>query len=498
MNIICNTFGISHTPTEEIANRFKRTTHLEYYKGKSFKGRAICLLVLPIHTVQVVINPIICTAKAIGHLVSAAILIPQTLGFRYPNFELQWKLRNHLSAIVDLSALAIISPVGQIAQVTKAAAGIIHPAAYFTGYSHNLEGNTYVISCAIDYPGKHSLKALQQLSNSISKGARNLEVRYLGQQGFDGGGLSRDYISRLFSGVSSQLHLQTSVINWEKKHDKTLRHLGNCLGFFLRDVRGDIMENGSSTPLGEVMHSAYFKGILAFNHSEFQGNFIQISQERQLEILTTIAEEGELEYATNLQNFLGWDGRDVHSDEARAHLNFIVDAAGAWMVDLPHNFENNLEAHLSEVKQKLLSACTDEASGRIKALYTIAKGMSMKETEWNNLKNLAADQIMNYVQGSFSKETLKQKIWCDETLRQSIDQWIDRKSEDELKRFLAYVTGAPVIPTWEISLQFSGGDAIVAHSCSRYVSIPHGVSPEAVIAVLDEYCLEVVSGFERR
>lgn len=501
MNIILNALGPTDNPRQEIAQNFGKTAHLEYYKGGSLKGRAICLLLLPIHVLQTANRPITYTAAVATHLIVAVLLFVEAQFVRSSinQSQLREEIKDHLLSARILSANAIISPVGQVAQTIKAAAGVVHPKAYFTESSHNTEDNRYIISCPIDYPSKHPLEALQHFSENITRGAKTFHVRYMGHKGIDAGGLSRDYISRLFAGVSSQLHLQGGVINWEKEHDKPLKHLGNNLQFFLwrlHENTRNIIRREAATPWGEVLHSAYFKGIFALNHSEIRGNFNQIPQKRQLEILATIAEGDELAYATNLQNLINWDGRDALSDEARGHLNFIREAAGVWMIDLPNDFDSNLAASLPEIKQSLLTACVNEASGRIKTLYTMARAMPLEERQWNNLKNLGSELIMHYVQGRFNKEDLKQRIVCsDETFRRAIEQWIDAKSESELRRFLAYITGAPVVSLRPIAFTFSGA-AVVAHSCSNEVTIPYGINAEAVIAVLDEYCLESVSGFE--
>ena len=107
--------NVSPSPAQELNCSFGRQENTKYSKLSSIKGRVICLLLVPVHAAGIIVKSIVYVCYSVGAVfqqTSKGSRVRRTAGF---------------------AANVIVSPVGQVVQTAKAAAGIFHPGAYFKG-----------------------------------------------------------------------------------------------------------------------------------------------------------------------------------------------------------------------------------------------------------------------------------------------------------------------------------------------------------------------------
>ena len=112
-------------PLKELKQAFKRERNAEYSNFASIKGRGVCLLHVPYHAVGIVAKPII-----IG-LGAALIGLGTGLVFFGVDNEEEVEVAKGVILSARLATAAVVSPIGQIAQLVKAILGIITPTTYF-------------------------------------------------------------------------------------------------------------------------------------------------------------------------------------------------------------------------------------------------------------------------------------------------------------------------------------------------------------------------------
>lgn len=550
--------GINKTAKQELKSSFFRYQNDRYAKVSSLKGRIVCFLLLPVHLSGIGLKPIMYTAISLKNCVKTIFLTLVLIGKERtkPSYQKTKSRRN--AAFFDgvHSGLSIAaSPFGQIAQVCKASIGIIMPSAYFKGphkesanketemenkpksqfepgneveiippfeiepsalqNSHRIEQmrslQIYYIDCDMDYPSHDPEEALKHLAyhyqNRPAGMGFGLKISYLGQPGLDTGGLSRDYIYRLFAALSSKHNLQHGVINCDEENQHILEQIGTAFGYFTSSLGN---QTCSRFPIGDAFHAAYFQGILSLSYEEIRGEASALPAERLLEIAHVICTDNESAYVNQLQALLAWNGNE--SDAAgKENVEFIKNAAISEGIDLAPNFSAELATHLPQIKQDLLEAFADRIFGRVKTVHTIAKAMDCTEEAWDTFRGLGEQNLQNHIQGAFSKDNLKGRlrIFCRyadvEDVRQRVMDWVDTKTDEELRHFLKFVYGAPCIPTSNIIFNFlENWQTVVAHSCDHRIDLP--LPPEenkareraiqSLLTSLDEYCLDIPASFD--
>ena len=117
------------TPLKELKHAFKRERNAEYSNFASIKGRGVCLLHVPYHAVGIIAKPIIIgVGAAFASLVTGITFFGIDTKGEYAS-ETEFVKGVVFSA--RLATAAVVSPIGQIAQLVKSILGIITPTAYF-------------------------------------------------------------------------------------------------------------------------------------------------------------------------------------------------------------------------------------------------------------------------------------------------------------------------------------------------------------------------------
>lgn len=511
--------GINKTPKDELRNSFSRYEDNNFSKAFSLKGRGVCLLVLPLHILGIIGKPLcyaagamVATAATI--VLSIAILIKKMAGSDVSNLQTSWE--NELKTALGFTANVIVSPIGQIAQAAKSAAGIFHPAAYFKNegpvitsrlpppppprrpnrftFNPNLNPfNSGHGEAEVRVPRFVDLRdnvigVLVLLSQAVrDTNPANIRVHYGDQLGVDAGGLRKDFIYRLFHELSTVYDLQNTIPRWSNAYHDTLTDIGTSLKFLLRGID---YQSVSELPLGDVFSSAFFKGLLSLTHQETVGAFDQISDERLLEILCTVTEDpAQLQILRSLQSAMRWDGNRA-TDPNQTHLNALRNACiNIYFIDFPAVITPQ---ELARVNAEILEEVIHPRRAELQSLHAVSQGMGCSEEQWLHLVDVGPEAVAEHIHGPFSKDALKNALHFDnqatEQRKQEIRAWMDDKTDEELKRFLACVTGAAAIPQGGIQIWTTyRGDAAV-HSCFNRIDIP--IDHPALRVVLDSYCQE--------
>jgi len=144
----CNPLSIYVRPDLEIIPVFERKKATHSFERNSLKGRASCLLAIIPHLVSAVVKPVVYSALAVVGVavtVLALLAIAPTglllFGYGYV-FKEEALIRDipgvlFAMLVIPIGVTAVcvvdiaISPIAQLILAGKAAAGVIHPGAYF-------------------------------------------------------------------------------------------------------------------------------------------------------------------------------------------------------------------------------------------------------------------------------------------------------------------------------------------------------------------------------
>lgn len=133
---ILHSFNLNKDPAKEILG-FNRSEEVEYCKFSSFKGRFICILLVPLHLIALPFKPTLYILKSLARLVAAVslpiIIIIQGLLIRDKQCLIKAlnEFTDFSSKAYELVYIAGIAVAVQSVNIIKAVMGIFHPKAYF-------------------------------------------------------------------------------------------------------------------------------------------------------------------------------------------------------------------------------------------------------------------------------------------------------------------------------------------------------------------------------
>lgn len=517
-------------PIDEISGSFRLKKHESMYKGSSIKGRVVCLGLTGIHAAAIFIKPYIYLSLTIGHL---SVGIFSGLLFVFSLGRLQGAGGVAATSLLEglsFSLTAVVSPIGQIAETVKACAGIIHPGAYFkektapqatatqatatqatapqatapraitqkkrkpitSAYPFGtpivsmrnrtpliLRQEHIYINSETDAPEQNPPQALHSLAEKIKYERGNtLQVKFTGSPAIDVGGLRRDLVQRIAKEVSKEYNLQDGVILWSEDNNQLLKDLGALFGFLLQDLSRDSI---CDTPIGEVFHREYFSGILSFSEDLAEKPFDLFLVEEILPILKEIAtDEVEKKHYDDIQTFIDWDG-SIEGDEKS--VTFLKNYEAITLHEFPENTFTDKEKTifnkemLFKTQLIIIDDFMESDANKVKALHTIASEMHRIGVSWPHLKSIGVKQVRKHIEGEFDKTKMKRLLafhlppgWDEE-----IRKWVDKKSDDELRQFLATVTGSRALSNKQILFRSESCDGFTIHTCGPYIDIPRQV-----------------------
>lgn len=110
------------TPRDELLSSMQRVPSTEFAQIGSWKGRAVCVWKTAYHAAAIVVKPVAyIVAGAAFMALSYMIKLALSDAVRF-----SW-----VQSSVNLILTGLVSPLGQIMQLFKAAMGILHPGCYF-------------------------------------------------------------------------------------------------------------------------------------------------------------------------------------------------------------------------------------------------------------------------------------------------------------------------------------------------------------------------------
>lgn len=333
-----------------------------------------------------------------------------------------------------------------------------------------------------------------------------INVKYIAQEGVDAGGLRRDFINKLSTTLANQLKVQKDIPAWSPDIDTPMKNLGSLLHMVLKNK-----PTKKPFPTGEVFHPDFFNRILIFTHEEIVHDFTEIPQERLFEILVGIPDASPVlsQLTGDLQAFLNWDGSGYNTETGQKQRQFIEGVDDNMGIILPKGTFSeegipDLEK-LVQFKKNVRDEYINMRIGPFHTMHSVASGFNCTAEEWNALRTAGAAQLRTDIQGKFEKELLKNAFDFSEEVpseaREVILGWVDNKSEDELKRFLTFIYGTPVIPEKINVFSFASIEGPVVHNCSSQIDLPQTIEDmdefkRGLVLLLDNYANLEDTGFQ--
>lgn len=292
------------------------------------------------------------------------------------------------------------------------------------------------IRCHSKLPQKEPLQVLNEICIllRLHPSLSELKIIYTNERGTDAGGLKRDFVYFLMQAVSQQLRLQDLDLEWSDENNHHLENIGTLFAFMLRNrVEQRFVEEIRKNKLviGDALHPIHYVGINAFNYTNSNTPFNLLSRKQIVEIASKIYTGEQKTYLENAHLFISGQ----LTPEAEQNLiNYASEIRG-------YETEESLADFLLNDIQSMCHK-------RIHAYHAIAS--QMKAT------GLQEDELRSILAGNFSKERLLKSLsFMDFEPNEAafIKNCLAEKTEEELKYFLIFIHGSPVIPADGILLR---------------------------------------------
>lgn len=292
---------------EELKNTFGRAQSPAFSSFKSLGGRAVCLIAVPVHFVNVFFKPFLYASGTVasGVVFTALCVAKIALGAwnLFPGHQLSlldnWSVLDTLKETLSMACCIVVSPFGQIAQIVKAALGVFHPGAYFKGRDNFADRNFWRqdLEWVFEYDQKDLKENPKEVLHNFVEGFSGVasmffSVCFFGQGQPASVDSTREFVQSLYQALSAptQLNLSEQLImplDDQKRH--ALYELGVVLGSIL--FRNEINSISKCYIGFGVLHPSILKGVFAFTSNELDGNFADLKHERKREISSQAYQE---------------------------------------------------------------------------------------------------------------------------------------------------------------------------------------------------------------
>lgn len=481
----------------ELKSAFSRENTLESYpKFSSVKGRTLCVLLILPHFVAALgaksllygMASMVHTVACLAHLTGAVCY--KCSGDDDPKKHHLRRAKKNLFKSLNYVGCAAVAPVGQVARLAKAFAGVFYSGAYYrrTGAAYDLMNAR--ILCHRKYLGKDIHRELQILvDHPIAS------VKFKHEDGIDGGGLSNEFRTAVYANISREMNMDEGIAPWSKSSDTALKNLGKMFGYcFTQEYRST----------GTFFHEDYFKAIYGFSEhfesSAFPQDFEEIENKDLEAILKSLTpppppvpeylekfrelvqqfKEGNLndDETVQLVLTLRWmlleayyemDGTiseksletlQLHPDNKcydknykcydKNYVNALeVHERDALIEEVLNNLDSisiQVEKNYSEDKENIMNCAepklNDENRLKLKTVHSIVKGMLEGTVDWIDIdlarikKAGSAENLSENIQGKFNKETFINVI----RLSNQLDESDYPDDESDYPDLINYVT----------------------------------------------------------
>lgn len=299
-----------------------------------------------------------------------------------------------------------------------------------------------------------------------------LQMKYLGEEGSDGGGLLREFIDNVIYGALQNTNL------FEKKEDHYLPSVKKKiseenvypflgLGFLLMHLYSSPTEKDHDDPfspeipnlyIGNYLNPILFKAALSISEDDLTSK----KGYNQVALLKSFLEES--------------DGNE-----------FFLKLVKWYEMDAPPEGEvyqslGDVVTKTSSIKDDILTALGRSSfSHSILPTYFIARGMHLyaqkQSFPWESFQNIPYLQFAAKVQAPLDRKRLLQQLnYKDETNKDFFECWIQNASEADLLTFLKWQTGVAGNPPDEKKITVQdlrpGLNSPIGSSCGFTLTFP--------------------------
>jgi hypothetical protein len=163
---------------------------------------------------------------------------------------------------------------------------------------------------------------------------------------------------------------------------------------------------------------------------------------------------------------------------------------------------------ISKIKETLIKEFISSYDKTLQTILAVAQGLSSVNS-WKSMQEKKADYLISSILGKFDRQALKGVLDFSEEIPQTTKnyffEWVDNKSDAELKKFLFYVTGSPINPkNKKITINMKEtAQGLDVSACNFHIDVPplNEEGNELLFANLDYFCGEHASdvfGFTQR
>ena len=361
---------------------------------------------------------------------------------------------------------------------------------------------------SISTVGVKSLFNANQVLRTIAncQDFKKLDIRYIDNFDKDSTGISKQFITQLFSGLMSQNIGSLKFISQKDggylpevnpatqgDEMKCLEKIGNFLALSLNSK--------GKFPIGQEFSNGFFEHLLLLDTLEVQlptEEYIQnLTEERLLNLYRPLVDEKERKSISKLHHLL----QVKNAKEAKCAINYFI-SIGVLEETLRKNLEQCKRDTFKKLKERFLS--------KLAASHAIARGLSNSfplsvivdeniymVSEWNDLKIMPPPVMNALIQGHIDKDTIKSFIEVSfneeakmdnrikNRLKDWVNEWIDKQPEDmsTLKKYLTKITGAPVVSS---KILFKISTAPVLHNLHPHTGLNEVDIPLDILSGVDK------------
>ncbi len=331
----------------------------------------------------------------------------------------------------------------------------------------------------------HPTAALLKFAEILQRDQFFPTIRYQNSEGVDQGGISRDFISKLFNALCSS----------EKTN---LPHNESCASGFLPQIDPDFSLNEAKQlscyqTIGEIFGFALnqHQNILIGRH--FSPILFQLIHSLSSEEIIHLAQEAD----ETTKKF-----RDqLLTIFLKSEFSYLSDKKIQQILDntLPENLQEdskNCEEFLQSIGFPKILAATRAISESIPRFLA---------GSWDEMKGASPQELANKIQGSLTKElvlnALKMNGAQNEQTEQHLRMWLDEANEQDLEQFVLAISGSPTLnPSSTLNIYLysgEGGKLPIFHTCGYTMDLSTEYTDfEMFKSKLEQSLSSVADGFQ--
>jgi hypothetical protein len=314
----------------------------------------------------------------------------------------------------------------------------------------------------------------------------NLQINFIGEAGLDSGGLSRQFISDLFSGLAEKLSFKeyhNGLLRPELEPGKTLdpadeqtyKNIGRLLMFCLNA--------SDSYPIGMIFDAGVYSAIQAFSDELLKQKF-SLLESKDFDKVLSIYEKLN-EYDESTKKSVATMKRYLEPWNERTSDGLIETVYELIESDLPKELQGlsdiaMMRGHADSIQNTLKKYYMNELfAPALAPIHAIACGMKDAEFQspnsWEKVKTMDTGNLEETVQGVVTIEKILEKLVFREVSddkQEWVKNWIKNCDEKTLKRFLYMLTGSNSLGRKDLVFGNTSGGGVIFHTCFNVLDFP--------------------------